>query len=84
MNIITSDTAIALKETINDLGKFCERNIQTCETGKSFLGSIGEHARNGAKIAYEYLDHTFGHNDTIQSKNINPKENPLSTIKEMN
>ncbi|KEG23749.1 DUF5330 domain-containing protein [Bartonella bacilliformis] len=83
-NITTSDAATALKEAINDLRKFCERNIQTCETGKSFLGSIGERARNGAKTAYEYLDRTFGDNDTIQSQNIDPKENSLSTIKEMN
>ncbi|AQX27651.1 MULTISPECIES: DUF5330 domain-containing protein [unclassified Bartonella] len=61
----TRDAIIALKETINDLGMFCERNTETCKIGKSFLGSMGERARNGSKIIYEYLDHTFS------NKNIN-------------
>ncbi|WP_407965208.1 DUF5330 domain-containing protein [Bartonella sp. C271] len=65
---------IALKETINDLGMFCERNIEACKIGKSFLGSMGERARNGSKIIYEYLDHTFSNKNTRT-----PKKNSSST-----
>lgn len=56
----TVDALLAVKDTVSDLGGFCDRNAETCETGKSFLGSLGERARDGAKIAYEYLDKTFG------------------------
>ena len=56
----TVEALLAVKDTVNDLGNFCERNSDTCETGKTFFGSLGERARDGARIAYEYLDRTFG------------------------
>lgn len=51
----TSDVIIAFKEALNDLGAFCDRNIEACKVGKSFLSSLGERARYGARAAYEYL-----------------------------
>ncbi|EJF81538.1 Uncharacterised protein [Candidatus Bartonella washoeensis] len=51
----TSDVMTAFKETLNDVGTFCERNIEACKVGKSFLSSLSERARYGAKAAYEYF-----------------------------
>ncbi|MFT4347167.1 DUF5330 domain-containing protein [Bartonella ancashensis] len=69
-DITTGDVLMTFKETVQDLGRFCRRNVQTCEVGKSFLNSIGERARNGAKVTYEYFDHMFGDNKNLtQEKN---------------
>lgn len=54
------DTVGAIRDTMTDMGSFCRRNPQTCETGKSVLGSIGIKARDGARFAYELLDSQFG------------------------
>lgn len=61
--LTTLDAASAVGHTIGDLSGFCERNAQTCATGKTFLGSLGVRMRDGAKIAYEYLDSKFGAKD---------------------
>lgn len=68
----TVEALLAVKNTVNDLGNFCERNSDTCETGKTFFGSLGERARDGARLAYEYLDRTFG---SDKSDNKIPPEN---------
>ncbi|WP_336276336.1 DUF5330 domain-containing protein [Bartonella sp. CB178] len=49
------DVFTALKEVLGDLGAFCERNVETCERGRSILSSLSERAYHGAKAAYEYL-----------------------------
>ncbi|WP_455474453.1 DUF5330 domain-containing protein [Bartonella sp. B30(2025)] len=54
-NTTTNDVITVFKETLSDLGSFCKRNSETCKVGKSFLGSLGERAYNGAKAAYGYL-----------------------------
>lgn len=54
------DAIIAFKNTIGDLSSFCDRNEKTCETGRSFIGTLGIRMREGAKITYEYL---FGASD---------------------
>ena len=68
----TVEALLAVKDTVNDLGNFCERNSDTCKTGKTFFGSLGERARDGARIAYEYLDRTFG---SDKGENKLPPEN---------
>ncbi|MCZ2203858.1 DUF5330 domain-containing protein [Bartonella sp. A05] len=68
----TNDAITALKGAINDLLTFCERNTETCDIGKSFLESIGAHARDGAKIVYEYLNSTFGNKNMTQPENSQP------------
>lgn len=60
----TVEAFLAVKDTFNDLGNFCERNSETCKTGRTFFGSLGERARDGARLAYEYLDRTFGSDKT--------------------
>ncbi|WP_317992970.1 DUF5330 domain-containing protein [Bartonella gliris] len=69
----TSDVMTAFKETLNDLGKFCERNIEACKVGKSFLSSLSERARYGAKAAYEYLGSILADKNMPQLDNTSPK-----------
>jgi hypothetical protein len=52
----------AARETITDLGDFCTRKPQACETGKAALSSAGVRASDVAKVGYEYLDTQFGKN----------------------
>jgi len=54
------DAIIALKNTVGDLSGFCDRNEKTCETGRSFIGTLGIRMREGARITYQYL---FGAQD---------------------
>ncbi len=53
---------IAARETITDLGDFCTRKPQACETGKAALSTAGVRASEVAKVGYEYLDTQFGQN----------------------
>ncbi|WP_375647213.1 DUF5330 domain-containing protein [Bartonella sp. CR84HXZ] len=62
----TSDVIRSFKEALNDLGAFCDRNIETCKVGKSFLSSLGERAYYGARAAYEYLGNILGNNNNIR------------------
>lgn len=59
-NTTPLDALFALRNTVMDLGSFCERNPATCQTGKSFFGSLGIKARDGARMTYEFLDAKFG------------------------
>jgi hypothetical protein len=47
---------LAAQATVSDLGGFCGRNPQACETGGDALAAIGSRARDGARIVYEFLD----------------------------
>lgn len=75
----TVEALLAVKDTVNDLGNFCERNSETCKTGKTFLGSLGGRARDGAKIAYDYLDRTFGAQE--DEEQIQPEQIETGSIK---
>ncbi|AFR26103.1 DUF5330 domain-containing protein [Bartonella quintana] len=68
-----SDVMTAFKDTLNDLGTFCERNIEACKVGKSFLSSLSERAYYGAKAAYEYLGSILGDKNMAQPENTSPK-----------
>jgi hypothetical protein len=52
----------AARETISDLGDFCTRKPQACETGKAALSNAGVRASEVAKVGYEYLDTQLGKN----------------------
>lgn len=45
----------AAQATVADLGGFCGRNPQVCETGGEALSAIGSRAREGARLVYEFL-----------------------------
>ncbi|MET3589377.1 hypothetical protein ABID23_000454 [Bartonella silvatica] len=74
----TSDVMIAFKEALTDLGKFCDRNIEVCKVGKSFLSSLSERARYGARAAYEY----FGRLLDDKEKNIAAPSKVLPKIED--
>ncbi len=46
----------AAREAVGDLSGMCERRPEVCETGRAAFHSIGIRAREGARIAYEFLD----------------------------
>lgn len=69
----TSDVIIAFKETLNDLGTFCDRNMEVCKIGKSFLSSLGERAYHGARVAYGYWGRILNNKNIEESPNITPK-----------
>lgn len=50
----------AAQETIGDLGHFCQRQPDVCRTGRAALQTAGIRAKEGAKLAYEFLDRHFG------------------------
>lgn len=74
-NLNTLDTLSAIRDTVSDLGNFCDRNAETCKTGKVVLNSIGERVRNGAKVTYDYLDTKF--KDDPQA--VKEENRPLTT-----
>ncbi|KEC55387.1 hypothetical protein O9A_00667 [Bartonella koehlerae C-29] len=71
----------AFKETLSDLGKFCDRNIETCKIGKFFLSSLSERASYGAKAAYEYLGNILSDKNIAQFENISPNVDEKSSQK---
>ncbi|WP_299481123.1 DUF5330 domain-containing protein [uncultured Roseibium sp.] len=46
---------LAAQATVSDIGSFCSRNPQACETGGNALTAIGSRARDGALIVYDYF-----------------------------
>ncbi len=48
--------AYAVREAWRDTSGLCERRPDVCETGKAAIAMIGVRAREGARMAYEYLD----------------------------
>jgi hypothetical protein len=50
----------AAREAASDVAGMCERKPDFCVVGKSALYTIGVHARESAKIAYQMLDARFG------------------------
>ena len=47
---------LAAQAAVSDIGGFCQRNPEACETGGDALSAIGSRARDGARIVYEFLD----------------------------
>lgn len=69
----TSDVVIAFKEALNDLGKFCDRNIEACKVGKSFLSSLGQRAYYGARATYEYFGQILDNKNKTAPLDVTPK-----------
>jgi hypothetical protein len=75
---------IAAQATMSDIGGFCDRNPQACETGGNALTAIGSRARDGARIVYEYLDTQIADADPSEtvitgSTNVQPTSDQTST-----
>jgi hypothetical protein len=58
--IEVGETVQALGVAIADLRAICERHPDVCETGGETLTALGLQARDGARLAYEYLDMALG------------------------
>lgn len=54
------ETAGLIKTAADDLAGFCERNASACETGRQLAAQMGAKAREGARIAYHWLDDRYG------------------------
>jgi hypothetical protein len=49
-------TLNAIGVAVGDIRSICERQPEMCETGSETLTALGHRARDGARIAYQYLD----------------------------
>lgn len=58
----------AARETIGDLSRFCDRQPDVCRTGQAALHTAGIRAKEGAKLAYEFLDKRFRTPDEAPDK----------------
>jgi hypothetical protein len=59
-SVSTMETVNLAQSVVSDIGSFCSRNAQTCETGGELLSQMGLKAREGAKLAYTWLDKHVG------------------------
>ncbi len=50
----------AAKEAVEDVRGICDRQPRVCETGSAAFQKIGVSAREGARLAYTYLDARYG------------------------
>ena len=53
-------TVEAATSALDDLTGICRRRPDVCKTGGETLAALGVQARDGARIAYRYLDGRFG------------------------
>ena len=50
----------AAKDAVEDVRGICDRQPRVCETGSAAFHKIGVTAREGARIAFNYLDARYG------------------------
>ncbi|MGN6548271.1 MAG: DUF5330 domain-containing protein [Pararhizobium sp.] len=58
--VAIGDTIEAAKSAIDDVTGICQRRPDVCKAGGAALSALGDQAREGALIAYRYLDSHFG------------------------
>jgi hypothetical protein len=58
--VSTMETVNLAQSVVTDVSSFCARNQQTCETGGVLFSQMGLKAREGAKLAYQWLDKQVG------------------------
>lgn len=54
------ETVGLAQSVVEDVAAFCTRNQGTCETGGQLFSQMGIKAREGARIAYGWLDKRYG------------------------
>lgn len=64
----------AASAAVSDIGNFCQRNPQACETGGDALAMIGARARDGARIVYEFLDTQVAEQEPVEDPNPDPNK----------
>ena len=56
----TAGSMAAIWALYDDVTSICEREPHVCEVGTHTVGVLGARAKEGARIAYQYLDSQFG------------------------
>ena len=69
----------AAREAAGDVAGMCERKPDVCVVGKSALYTIGIHAREGAKIAYQMLDAHFAKDESDKTGESNGPDTSIET-----
>lgn len=54
--VSTGETILAAQAVIADLAGFCQRNQQTCGTGRELFAQLGAKATTGARQVYLFLE----------------------------
>lgn len=60
--VSTQETIGVVQTTVSDFARFCERNGETCETGKELFSQFGAKAKTGVRFVYNFID---GENESI-------------------
>ena len=55
----------AAKEAVEDVRGICDRQPRVCDTGSAAFHKIGMTAREGARMAFNYLDARYGEEDAV-------------------
>lgn len=59
-SVSTAETVGLAQSVFSDIRNFCERNANACETGGELISQMGIKAKEGARIAYQWLDQNYG------------------------
>lgn len=54
----------AAVEAFEDIKQICVRKPDVCETGSETFAALGKRAKEGARIAYQFLDSKFADGET--------------------
>ncbi|MEP3437411.1 MAG: DUF5330 domain-containing protein [Hoeflea sp.] len=54
----------AAVEAFEDIKQICVRKPDICETGSETFAALGTRAKEGARIAYQFLDSKFANDET--------------------
>ena len=54
--VSTGETLRAAQTVVADVAGFCDRNPETCGTGRELFAQLGAKARTGARYLYETLE----------------------------
>ncbi|TPW32727.1 DUF5330 domain-containing protein [Pararhizobium mangrovi] len=68
------ETLIAATSAVQDVSGICSRRPEVCQTGGEALGALGERAREGAFVAYRFLDRQFGDREPESGRSAETRE----------
>jgi hypothetical protein len=61
----SAGSASAVMALYQDVISICEREPEVCTVGTHTIGVLGARAKEGARIAYNFLDNQFGDQDKL-------------------
>lgn len=56
VNVSAVDAVSAAKATMGDMGSFCQRQPDACTIGSQTAAALGQRARAGARMLYQYFN----------------------------